>query len=93
MTTLTKEQIRKLVEWMEDRSLDTDVDNQARTYRKQLLEDLGETHVREMATIDGIVLNNEHLAVQPNKYRELANESFCSLRPGRRRTRPPRSVF
>lgn len=63
MTTLTKEQIRKLVEWMEDRSLDTDVDNQARTYRKQLLEDLGETHVREMATIDGIVLNNEHLGV------------------------------
>jgi len=62
-TTLTKEQIRKLVEWMEDRSVDTDVDSQARTYRKQLLDDLGETHVREMATIDGIVLTNEHLGV------------------------------
>ena len=39
-TTLTAEQIRKLVEWMEDRSVDTDVDSQARTYRKQLLGDL-----------------------------------------------------
>jgi tRNA 2-thiouridine synthesizing protein E len=62
-TTLTAEQIRKLVEWMEDRSVDTDVDSQARTYRKQLLDDLGETHVREMAFRDGIVLSNEHLGV------------------------------
>ena len=62
-TTLTKEQIRKLVEWMQDRSAATDVVSQACTYGKQLLEDFGETHVREMATIDGMVLTNEHLGV------------------------------
>ncbi len=62
-TTLTAEQIKKLVEWMEDRSVDTDADSQARTYRKQLLDSLGETHVREMATRDGIALTNEHLGV------------------------------
>jgi tRNA 2-thiouridine synthesizing protein E len=60
---LTPEQIRKLVDWMEDRRVDTDVDSQARTYRKQLLEGLGETHVRDMASRDGIRLTDEHLGV------------------------------
>ena len=62
-TTLTAEQVRKWVEWMEDRSVDTDVDSQARAYRKQLLDGLGETHVREMAFRDSISLTNEHLGV------------------------------
>ena len=61
--TLTAEQIRNLVEWMADRSVDTDVASQARTYRKQVLDDLGETHLREMAVKEGIVLTNEHLGV------------------------------
>ncbi|MGD8616086.1 MAG: TusE/DsrC/DsvC family sulfur relay protein [Gammaproteobacteria bacterium] len=60
---LTAEQVRKLVEWMEDRSVDTDVHSQERTYRKQLLDGLGETHVHEMAVRNGIVLSNEHLGV------------------------------
>ncbi len=62
-TTLTAEQIRQMIEWMADRSVDTDVDSQARTYRKQLLDGLGETHVREQAFQDGISLTNEHLGV------------------------------
>ena len=62
-TTLTAEQIRQMVEWMADRSVDTDVDSQARTYRKQLLDGLGKTHVREMAFQDGLSLTNEHLGV------------------------------
>ena len=63
VTTLTAEQRRKLVEWMEDRRVDTDIDSQERTYRKQLLDGLGEAHVREMAGKEGIVLTNEHLGV------------------------------
>ena len=62
-TTLTLEQRKKLVEWMADRSVDTDIDSQERTYRKQLLDGLGELHVREMAGEEGIVLTNEHLGV------------------------------
>ena len=61
--TLTAEQLRELVGWMADRSVDTDIHSQERTYRKQLLDGLGETHVREMACRDGIVLSNEHLGV------------------------------
>ena len=34
-----------------------------RTHRKQLLEGLGETHVREMAEKEGIMLTDEHLGV------------------------------
>jgi TusE/DsrC/DsvC family sulfur relay protein len=62
-TTLTLEQRKKLVEWMTDRSVDTDIDSQERTYRKQLLDDLDETQVREMANKEGIVLTDEHLGV------------------------------
>ncbi len=62
-TTLTAEQIKQLVEWMEDRSVDTDIDSQARTYRKQLLDGFGGTHVRAMAGKEGIDLTNEHLGV------------------------------
>jgi tRNA 2-thiouridine synthesizing protein E len=62
-TSLTLEQRKKLVEWMADRSVDTNIDSQERTYRKQLLDDLGQTHVREMAGKEGIVLTNEHLGV------------------------------
>jgi TusE/DsrC/DsvC family sulfur relay protein len=62
-TTLTAEQIKKMVEWIADRKVDTDIDSQERTYRKQLLGGLGEAHVREMAGKEGIVLTNEHLGV------------------------------
>ena len=62
-TTLTLEQRKKLAEWMADRSVDTDTKSQERTYRKKLLADLGETHVREMAGKEGINLTNEHLGV------------------------------
>ena len=62
-TTLTAEQIKIMVEWMADRRIDTDVDSQERTYRKQLLDGLGETHVREMAEKEGIALTTEHLGV------------------------------
>jgi len=62
-TTLTAEQIRKMVEWIADRRVDTDVDSQERTYRKQLLDSLGGVRVREMAGIEGIDLTNEHLGV------------------------------
>jgi len=62
-TTLTLEQRKKLVEWMTDRRVDTDIDSQERTYRKQLLDDLDETQVREMANKEGIVLTDEHLGV------------------------------
>ena len=33
--TLTAEQVRELVEWMADRSVDTDIHSQERTNRKQ----------------------------------------------------------
>ena len=62
-TTLTREQRKKLVEWMADRSVDTDIKSQERTYRKKVLDDLGETHVKEMAGNEGIDLTNEHLGV------------------------------
>ncbi len=62
-TELTLEQRKKLVEWMADRSVDTNAESQERTYRKQLLDDLGKTHVHEMANKEGIDLTNEHLGV------------------------------
>ena len=62
-TALTLEQRKKLVEWMADRSVDTNVESQERTYRKQLLDDLGKTHVHEMANKEGVDLTNEHLGV------------------------------
>jgi len=62
-TTLTLEQRKKLVEWMADRSVDTDVKSQERTYRMRVLDDLGEAHVRDMAVKEGIDLTNEHLGV------------------------------
>ena len=63
ITTLDAEQKKKLVEWMVDRSVDTNIDSQERTHREQVLEGLGEAHVREMATKEGIVLSDEHLGV------------------------------
>ena len=62
-TTLTLEQRKKLVEWMADRSVDTDVKSQERTYRIRVLNELDETHVSEMAEKEGIDLSNEHLGV------------------------------
>ena len=62
-TTLSLEQRKKLIEWMADRSVDTDIDSQARTYRKNLLDELGEEQVNEMAEKEGITLSNEHLGV------------------------------
>jgi len=62
-TTLDAEQKRKLVEWMVDRSVDTDIDSQERTHREQVLKGLGEAHVREMANKEGIKLSDEHLGV------------------------------
>jgi TusE/DsrC/DsvC family sulfur relay protein len=63
MTTLDAEQKRKLVEWMVDRSVDTDIDSQERTHRQQLLDGMGKAHVHEMATKEGIELSDEHLGV------------------------------
>lgn len=62
-TTLTLEQRKKLIEWMADRSVDTDVRSQERTYRKKLLDELGKKHVHEMADKEGIALTEEHLGV------------------------------
>ena len=62
-TTLSLEQRKKLIEWMADRSVDTDIDSQERTYRKNLLDELGEEQVNEMADKEGISLSNEHLGV------------------------------
>ena len=62
-TTLDVEQRKKLVEWMIDRSVDTDVDSQERTRRKQLLDGLGIAHVQKMAVKEGIELTDEHLGV------------------------------
>jgi tRNA 2-thiouridine synthesizing protein E len=62
-TQLTLEQRKALVEWMADRSVDTDVKSQERTYRKKVLDGLGEKHVHEMAGKEGIVLTDEHLGV------------------------------
>ena len=62
-TTLTLEQRKKLIEWMADRSVDTDIKSQERTYRKKLLDELDETHVQEMASKENIVLSDEHLGV------------------------------
>ena len=62
-TTLNEEQRNKLVEWMADRRVDTDIDSQERTHRMELLAGLGEAHVREMAGKEGIELTDEHLGV------------------------------
>jgi len=62
-TILSLEQRMKLFEWMADRSVDTDIDSQERTYRKNLLGELGEARVNEMADKEGITLSNEHLGV------------------------------
>ena len=62
-TILDVEQRKKLVEWMIDRSVDTDVDSQERTRRKQLLDGMGIAHVRMMAAKEDIELTDEHLGV------------------------------
>lgn len=60
---MDEEQRKKLVEWMVDRSVDTDIDSQERTHREELLDRLDETHVRDMASKEGIELTDEHLGV------------------------------
>ena len=60
---MDEEQRKKLTEWMVDRSVDTDIDSQALTHRKEILAGLGEEHVREMAVKEGIELSDEHLGV------------------------------
>jgi tRNA 2-thiouridine synthesizing protein E len=60
---MDEEQRKKLSEWMVDRSVDTDIDSQARTHRKALLDELSEVNVREMAGQEGIELTDEHLGV------------------------------
>ena len=62
-TTLSAEQRRKLVEWMVDRSVDTDIDSQERTHRKQMLDGLGVAYVSKVANEEGIELSGEHLGV------------------------------
>ncbi len=64
MTTMqTLEQRKELIAWMADRSVDTDIDSQERTYRKGLLDRLDKIHVHEVASKEGITLSNEHLGV------------------------------
>ena len=60
---MDEEQRKKLSEWMVDRSVDTDIDSQARTHRKALLDELSEVDLREMAGQEGIELTDEHLGV------------------------------
>lgn len=60
---MDEEQRKKLSEWMVDRSVDTDIDSQARTHRKALLDELSEVNVREIASQEGIELTDEHLGV------------------------------
>ncbi|MGB5223835.1 MAG: TusE/DsrC/DsvC family sulfur relay protein [Arenicellales bacterium] len=60
---MDEEQRKKLSEWMVDRSVDTDIDSQARTHRKALLDELSEVNAREMAGQEGIELTDEHLGV------------------------------
>jgi tRNA 2-thiouridine synthesizing protein E len=60
---MDEEQRKKLVEWMVDRSVDTDIDSQERTHREELLGKLDETHVRDVASEEGIELTDEHLGV------------------------------
>ena len=62
-TVLSEEQKKKLVEWMADRSVDTDINSQELTHRKQLLESLNIEHVRKMADEEGIDLTDEHMGV------------------------------
>jgi tRNA 2-thiouridine synthesizing protein E len=62
-TVLTEEQKKKLVEWMIDRSVDTNIDSQERTHRKQFLDRLDNAHVQKMAAEEGIELTNEHMGV------------------------------
>ena len=61
--TLTAEQIRQMVEWMADRSVDTDINSQERTYRKQVLDGLDKNHVHQTAEKEGLALTSEHLGV------------------------------
>ena len=60
---MDEEQRKKLSEWMVDRSVDTDIDSQARTHRKALLDELSEVNLREIASQEGIELTDEHLGV------------------------------
>jgi len=60
---MDEEQRKKLSEWMVDRSVDTDIDSQARTHRKALLDELSEINLREIASQEGIELTDEHLGV------------------------------
>ena len=62
-TVLSEEQKKKLVEWMADRSVDTDIDSQELTHRKQLLASLDMKHVKKMAGEEGIELTDEHMGV------------------------------
>jgi tRNA 2-thiouridine synthesizing protein E len=62
-TILSLEQRKKLFEWMADRSVDTDIESQERTYRKNLLGELGVERVNEMAAEEGITLGYEQLGV------------------------------
>mgnify|MGYP001813139847 CR=1 FL=1 len=61
--TLSLEQRKNLFEWMADRSVDTDMESQERTYRMNLLNELGEERVSEMADKEGIALSDVHLGV------------------------------
>ena len=60
---MDEEQRKKLVEWMVDRRVDTDIESQERTHREDLLDNLDETHVRDMASEEGIELTDEHRGV------------------------------
>lgn len=62
-TVLTEEQKKKLVEWMVDRSVDTNIGSQERTHRKQFLDSLRGSQIEQRAEQEGIQLTDEHMGV------------------------------
>ena len=62
-TQLNEEQLKGLVEWMVDKTVDTDIDSQARTHRKQLLDGVDINYVQNVAVQEGIELTHHHLGV------------------------------
>lgn len=62
-TQLNEEQLKGLVEWMVDKTVDTDIESQARTHRKQLLDGVDINYVQDVAVQEGIELTHHHLGV------------------------------
>ena len=62
-TQLNEEQLKGLVEWMVDRTVAPDIESQARTHRKQLLDVVDINYVQDVAEQEGIELTYQHLGV------------------------------